>query len=68
MNALSRWKNAALGLLALVVCLALAAYYATAAHGHPRVKHILLFVGLAVISALFIWFTAPSNDSGGATD
>ena len=53
--------------LAILVALffaAVAAYFAVAADGHPRVKHVLLFAGLAVVSALVAWFTLPPRDTG----
>jgi len=49
-------------LLSLLFVL-VALYFATAADGHPRVKHVLLFLGLAVVSALAGWFTLPPRDT-----
>jgi hypothetical protein len=53
------------GLAVLVALLfaAAAAYYAVAADGHPRVKHVLLLAGLAVVSGLVAWFTLPPRDT-----
>jgi hypothetical protein len=44
--------------------LLIALYFVTAADGHPRAKHALLFIGLAAISALVAWFTLPPRDAG----
>jgi hypothetical protein len=57
------WKTL-LGIAGIVICLVIAAYYATAASGHPRIKHMLLFIGLAGASALYAWFTLPPRDTG----
>ena len=53
----------AIGVLGVILCLLITAYYATAAHGHPRVKHMLLFLALAGASALYAWFSLPPRDA-----
>ncbi len=58
-----RLKTAGAVALSFLFILA-AVYYATAANGHPRVKHVLLFIGLAGLSALAAWFTLPPRDTG----
>ncbi len=57
-----RLLQMAAGIGGTVLFAALAVYYATAANGHPRVKHIILFVALAAISALIAWFSLPPRD------
>jgi hypothetical protein len=47
------------GIVAMLVFAALAIYYLTAATGHPRWKHTLLFTGLAVLSLIVSWFMLP---------
>jgi hypothetical protein len=47
------------GAAGCVLFIALTVYFATAANGAPRVKHIILFVALALISALVVWFSTP---------
>ena len=56
-----RKLQAVLGMVGVGVFLALTIYYATAADGHPRVKHILLFIGLAAVSGLVSWFSFPKK-------
>jgi hypothetical protein len=51
----------ALGILLALIFLALTVYWAVAAPGHPRVKHMLLFIVLAVLSALVAWFAFPTG-------
>ena len=58
----NRIKTAGALLLSLLFILA-AVYYAAAADGHPRVKHVILFIGLAVVSGLAAWFTLPPRDA-----
>jgi hypothetical protein len=53
----------AAGIGGAVLFAALAVYYATAANGHPRVKHIILFVALAAVSALIAWFSLPPRSA-----
>jgi hypothetical protein len=53
----------AAGALALVVFLALTVYYGVAATGHPRVKHMVLFIVLAALSAIVAWFAWPTPPS-----
>ena len=47
--------------LGFVVFIALTIYYATAATGHPRVKHMILFIVLAALSAIVAWFALPEG-------
>lgn len=56
-----RWLLVAAGIAGVVLFAALAVYYAAAADGHPRVKHMILFLGLTVISALVAWFALPEG-------
>ncbi len=58
-----RLKTVAAVVLCFLFVLA-AVYYATAANGHPRFKHVLLFIALAGLSALAAWFTLPPRDTG----
>ena len=58
----NRLKTAGALVLSLLFILA-AVYFAAAADGHPRVKHVLLFIGLAVVSGLAAWFTLPPRDT-----
>ncbi len=58
-----RKLQAILGMLGAGVFFAIALYYATAADGHPRFKHMLLFIGLAAVSALVSWFSFPKKGS-----
>ena len=46
---------------AFVVFIALTLYYTVAATGHPRYKHMLLFVVLAVLSLIVGWFSLPEG-------
>ena len=62
LNTLSARTRLIIGLLGVAVFSLVAIYYATAADGHPRVKHTLLFAGLALLSALFAWFSLPPRD------
>jgi hypothetical protein len=50
------------GTLAALVFTALAVYHLTASGGHPRVKHTILFGGLAVASLLVSWFSLPPRE------
>jgi hypothetical protein len=52
----------AIGVAGVILCLVITAYYATAAPGHPRIKHMLLFLFLAGASALFAWFSLPPRN------
>ena len=56
-----RWLLFAAGIAGVILFAAGALYWATAATGHPRVKHTLLFVGLAGGSALVAWFALPAG-------
>lgn len=47
-----RWLLAAAGIVAALIFLALTFYFGAAALGHPRFKHMLLFIVLAVASVL----------------
>jgi hypothetical protein len=60
---LSNSLKTALALIVSLFFVLVALYFATAADGHPRVKHVLLFLGLAVVSALAAWFTLPPRDT-----
>ncbi len=44
-----------------IVFVALAIYYATAAAGAPHLKHMILFVVLAVLSLIVSWFSYPKR-------
>ena len=48
-------------LLTIVVFAVLTVYYGVAASGHPRAKHMVLFIALAVLSALVAWFAWPAD-------
>ena len=58
--------HTALGIAGVVLCFLIVVYYGTAAHGHPRVKHMILFLALAGAAALYAWFSLPPRDSGAA--
>jgi hypothetical protein len=60
------WLVAA-SVLGFIVFIALTIYYAAAASGHPRVKHMVLFIALAVLSLIVAWFSMPGDtmQSGG---
>ena len=60
---MSNSLKTALAMLLSLLFVLVALYFATAADGHPRVKHVLLFLGLAVVSALAGWFTLPPRDT-----
>lgn len=53
------------GVLACIVFVVLTIYYGTAATGHPRVKHMILFIVLAVLSLLVSWFAWPAQGTQG---
>ncbi|MGI8550670.1 MAG: hypothetical protein ACR2PL_07765 [Dehalococcoidia bacterium] len=53
------------GIVAAVLFLALTVYYGVAATGHPRAKHMVLFIVLAACSALVAWFAAPGGMAQG---
>jgi hypothetical protein len=44
-----------------IVFVALAIYYGTAAAGAPHLKHVALFVVLAVLSVIVSWFSYPKR-------
>jgi hypothetical protein len=48
-------------IIAAVIFLLLTIYFGAVAGGHPRVKHMILFIALAVISLLVAWFTYPKS-------
>jgi hypothetical protein len=50
---------AAAGLGAAVIFLLLMLYYGVAAAGHPHVKHMVLFLFLAIVALLVSWFSYP---------
>ena len=56
-----RWLLVAAGAVAALIFLALLVYFAAAAPGHPRIKHMLLFIVLAAASALVAWFSLPEG-------
>jgi len=56
-----RWMLVFAGIVGALVFLALTIYFAVAATGHPRVKHMVLFVILAAVSALISWFSLPEG-------
>ena len=60
-----RWLAVAGGIIATILFLGLTVYYATAASGHPRLKHIILFIFLAAASALLAWFSLPEGVAQG---
>ena len=47
------------GLAAAVIFVLLLIYYGVAAAGHPHVKHMILFLFLALVSLLVSWFSYP---------
>jgi len=47
--------------VAFVVFIILTVYYAATASGHPRVKHMVLFIILAALSAIVAWFSLPEG-------
>jgi hypothetical protein len=53
------WLPVIAGIVAAVIFLCLTVYFGAAAAGHPRFKHMLLFVILAVLSLLLVWFSYP---------
>lgn len=61
MSRSQRMLVAVAGVIGVLLCLALTVYYATGAPGHPRGKHMILFIALAVVSALVSWFAYPSG-------
>jgi hypothetical protein len=60
-----RWLAVAGGIVAAILFIGLTIYYGTAAPGHPHVKHMILFIVLAVASALLAWFSFPEGSSQG---
>jgi len=61
MTRAQRWLVVVAAVAGCLVFLAASAYWAFAADGHPRVKHTLLFLGLAGVSALIAWFGLPEG-------
>jgi hypothetical protein len=55
----------AAGVIACIVFIILTIYWGTAAPGHPRVKHMILFIVLAVLSLLVSWFAWPAEGTRG---
>jgi membrane protease YdiL (CAAX protease family) len=55
------WLPVIAGVVAAIVFALLMIYFGAAAAGHPRVKHVLLFLILAVASLLVVWFTFPKK-------
>lgn len=47
--------------IAAIIFLLLTVYFGAMAAGHPRFKHMLLFVVLAVLSLLVAWFAFPKK-------
>lgn len=60
-----RWLLVVAGTVAAVVFVALTVYFAAAAPGHPHAKHMLLFIVLALASALVAWFSLPEGIAQG---
>lgn len=58
-----RLMAVAAGVVGIILFAALTVYYAAAATGHPRVKHMILFIVLAVLSAIVAWFAWPSDSA-----
>jgi hypothetical protein len=61
MTRMQSWLVVAASLVADVVFLALAYYYATAAPGHPRIKHVIGFLVLCALSLLAAWYAFPKR-------
>jgi hypothetical protein len=64
MESFSRSQRLALvaaGIVVAIICLALTVYFGVAAAGHPRAKHMLLFIVLAIVGALIAWFAYPAG-------
>jgi hypothetical protein len=55
------WLPVITGIIAAIIFALLMVYFGAAAAGHPRVKHVLLFLILAVASLLVVWFTFPKK-------
>jgi hypothetical protein len=55
------WLPVIAGIIAAFIFAILMLYFGAAAAGHPRVKHVLLFLILAVASLLVVWFTFPKK-------
>ena len=48
-------------IIAAIVFLVLTYYFGAAAAGHPRFKHMALFVVLALLSLLVSWYAYPET-------
>ncbi len=53
----------AAGIIAAILFLLLTVYFGAFAAGHPRAKHMLLFIVLAVVSLLVAWFAYPKAEA-----
>jgi uncharacterized membrane protein len=51
----------AAGIIAAIIFVLLTVYFGAFAAGHPRAKHMLLFIVLAVVSLLVAWFAYPKR-------
>ena len=64
MDQLSRSQRtgiAVVGIVLAIVFAILIVYYSGFAPAHPRVKHDILFIVLALASLLLAWFSWPSS-------
>jgi membrane-associated HD superfamily phosphohydrolase len=55
------WLLVGAGVIAAVIFLVLTVYYGAEAAGHPHVKHMILFILLAIVGLLVAWFSYPKT-------
>jgi hypothetical protein len=55
------WLLVVAGIVAALIFIGLTVYFGTAATDHPRVKHMILFAILAILSLLVVWFSYPKR-------
>jgi hypothetical protein len=55
------WLLVAAGIAAAILFLALTYYFGAAAMGHPRIKHMILFLALGGLSLLVSWYAYPKS-------
>lgn len=55
------WLLVVAGIVAAIIFVALTVYFGAAATDHPRVKHMILFIVLAIVSLLVVWFSYPKR-------
>ena len=57
----TRMGIATIGIILAIIFVALIVYYSGFAPAHPRVKHDILFIVLAIASLLLTWFSWPTT-------